>query len=291
MFQVFFGYKENDEVLNMRIFYLKGKEMDKEAYLDHLEIRLLKENISDFWNIDFENTSPEEIGNLYMKCFTQGKFKDIPINYYGLYIDQGLKLYRIRKDIKDYSDIKSLQDFSYNPNPGIGTLGRFNKDIDKVLYLSTAINTTIKEMNIETEEKFLLLEYKAIKEIPVRPVNVSNWYNTNNSENGEKVKILNNFVNQIMTISTEQNSSSYKITTLLKDYFPFSLFDEVVGWFYKSIKNDGNNLALAYPRASGFLVLSDFKIVEMRQDGTAFTLTNDKVQRWINEVIESQIII
>lgn len=265
--------------------------MDKETYLDQLEIGLLKENISDFWNIDFENTSSKEIGNFYMRCFTQGKFKEVPINYYGLFIDQGVKLYRIRKDIKNYFELKSLQDFSYNPNPNIGALGRFNKDIDKVLYLSTDINTTIKEMNIETGDKFLLLEYKAIKDIPVRPVNISNWYETNNSENGEKVKILNNFVNQIMTISTEQNSSSYKITTLLKDYFPFSLFDEVVGWFYKSIKNDGNNLALTYPKASGFLALSDFKIIEMRQYGEGFMLTNDKVRKWISDVIESQIII
>lgn len=111
--------------------------MDEEVYLDQLEIGLLKENISGFWNIDFENTSSKEIGNFYMRCFTQGKFKEIPISYYGLFIDQGVKLYRIRKDIKNYSDIKSLQDFSYNPNPNIGALGRFNKDIDKVLYLST----------------------------------------------------------------------------------------------------------------------------------------------------------
>ena len=94
-----------------------------------------------------------------------------------------------------------------------------------------------------------------------------------------------------MTISTEQNSSSYKITTLLKDYFPFSLFDEVVGWFYKSIKNDGNNLALTYPKASGFLVLSDFNIIEMRQYGEGFMLANDKVRQCISDVIGSQIII
>lgn len=265
--------------------------MDNESYLEQLDIGLLKENISDFWNIDFENTSPEEIGNLYMRCFTQGKFKEIPINYYGIYIDQGLKLYRIRKDIKDYSDIKSLQDFSYNPNPNIGAVGRFNKDMDKILYLSTNINTTLKEMNVAIGEKILLLEYKAVKEIPVRPVNISNWYETNKSENGEKVKILNDFVNQIMTISTEQNSSPYKVTTLLKNYFPFSLFDEVVGWFYKSIKDNGNNLALIYPKANGFLKLSDFKIVEIRQDEKMYMLSNDKVQQWISEVIETQIII
>lgn len=265
--------------------------MDNEDYLEQLEIELLKENISDFWNIDFENTSSEEIGNLYMRCFTQGKFKEVPINYYGIYIDQGLKLYRIRKDIKDYSELKSLQDFSYNPNPNIGTMGRFNKDMDKILYLSTSINTTLKEMNVKTGEKFILLEYKATKEIPVRPVNISNWYETNNSENGEKVKILNNFVNQIMTISTERNSSSYRITTLLKDYFPFSLFDEVVGWFYKSIKDDGNNIALTYPKASGFLKLSDFKIVEIRPDEKMYMLSNHKVQQWIKKIIESEVTI
>lgn len=277
----------------MHVFTIwkEKKSMDKESYLKQLDIGLLKENISDFWNIDFENTSSEEIENLYMRCFTQGKFKEIPINYYGLYIDQGLELYRIRKDIKDYAAIMSLQDFSYNPKPNIGTIGRFNKDMDKVLYLSTDINTTLKEMNVETGEKFLLLRYKAIKKIPVRLVNISNWYETNNSENGEKVKILNNFVNQIMTISTEQNSSSYKITTLLKDYFPFSLFDEVVGWFYKSIKDNGNNLALIYPKASGFLKLSDFKIVEIRQDEKMYMLSNHKVQQWIKKVIVSKIII
>lgn len=281
----------NSVMLNVHVLQFGRKSMEKESYLKQLDIGLLKENISDFWNIDFENTSSEKIGNLYMRCFTQGKFKEIPINYYGLYIDQGLELYRIRKDIKDYVDIKSLQDFSYNPNPNIRTIGRFNKDMDKVLYLSTDINTTLKEMNIEIGEKFLLLGYKANKKIPVRPVNISNWYETNDSENGEKVKILNDFVNQIMTILTEQNSLSYKITTLLKDYFPFSLFDEVVGWFYKSIKNNGNNLALIYPKASGFLKLSDFKIVEIRQDEKMYMLSNHKVQQRIKKVIESEVII
>ena len=281
----------NNIVLNVYILQLGKKSMDNESYLEQLDIGVLKENISNFWNINFENTSSEEIGNLYMRCFTQGKFKEIPINYYGIYIDQGLKLYRIRKDIKDYSDINSLQDFSYNPNPNIGTIGRFNKDMDKILYLSTNIKTTLKEMNVKTGENFLLLEYEVVKEIPVRPVNISNWYETDNFENDEKVKILNNFVNQIMTISTEENSSSYKITTLLKDYIPFSLFDEVVGWFYKSIKDNGNNLALIYPKASGFLKLSDFKIIEMRQDEEMYMLSNHKVQQWIKKVIESEVII
>lgn len=281
----------NTVVLNVYAFTDWMEHMDNETYLEQLDIRLLKENISNFWNIDFEKTSSEEIGNLYMRCFTQGKFKEIPINYYGIYIDQGMKLYRIRKDIMDYSDVKSLQDFSYNPNPRMGTIGRFNKDMDKILYLSTNINTTLKEMDVATGEKFLLLEYKVNNKILVRPVNISNWYETNNSENKEKVKILNDFVNQIMTISTEQNNSTYKITTLLKDYFPFSLFDEVVGWFYKSIRDNGNNLALTYPRASGFLKLSDFKIVEMRQNEEMYMLLNHKVQQWINEIIESNVII
>ena len=173
----------------------------------------------------------------------------------------------------------------------IGTIGRFNKDIDKILYLSTNINTTLKEMNIETGERFILLEYKIIKDIPVRPVNIANWYETNNFENTEKVKILNDFVNQIMTISTEQNKSSYRITTLLKDYFPFSLFDEVVGWFYKSIKDDGNNLALIYPKASGFLKLSDFKIIEIRPNENMHTLSNHKEQQRIKEIIGTEVII
>lgn len=281
----------NNIVITMHVLKFGRESMDNEAYLEQLEIGLLKENISDFWNIDFENASSEKIGNLYMKCFTQDKFKEIPINYYGIYIDCGLKLYRIRKDIKDYSELKSLQDFSYNPNPSIRTIGRFNKDMDKILYLSTDISTTLKEMNVEIGEKFILIEYKVVKEIPVRPVNISNWYGTNNSENGEKVKILNDFVNQIMRISTEQNSSSYKITTLLKDYFPFSLFDEVVGWFYKSIKDDGNNLALTYPKASGFLKLSDFKMVEIRPDEKMYMLSNYKVQQWIKKIIESEVII
>lgn len=52
-------------------FYdLEGKSMDSEAYLDQLKIGLLKENIANFWNIDFENASSEKIGNLYVRCFT-----------------------------------------------------------------------------------------------------------------------------------------------------------------------------------------------------------------------------
>lgn len=265
--------------------------MNQEDYFEQLEVELLKKDISNFWKIDFEKASIEEIGNLYMKCFTQGRFKEIPINYYGLYVDQGLKLYRIRKDIRNYFDIKSLQDFSYNPTPSKGTIGRFNKDMDKILYLSTNKNTTLSEMNITKGEKFLLLEYEVINKIPVRLVNISNWYETDNLEYEEKVKILNDFVNQIMIVSTEWNSSSYKVTTLLKDYFPFSLFDEVVGWFYKSIKCDGNNLALTYPKAKGFLKLTDYKIIEMGHDEKMYILSNDKVQRWTNKVIKSEVII
>ena len=88
----------NNVVLNVYVFTVWKESMDNESYLEQLDIGLLKENISDFWNIDFEKTSSKEIGNLYMRCFTQGKLKEIPINYYGIYIDQGLKLYRIRKD-------------------------------------------------------------------------------------------------------------------------------------------------------------------------------------------------
>lgn len=264
--------------------------MSKEIYLKQLEIELLKENISNFWNINFESASPEEIGNLYIKCFTQGKFKEIPINYYGLYVDSDWKLYRIRNNIGDYSDIKSVQDFSYNPN---SKTGRFNKDMEKVLYLSTDINTALRETNIAVGKRFLLLRYEAINKMPVRPVNMSKWYETVNvrEEDKQKVEILNDFINQIMTVATGSDNLSHKITTLLKDYFPFSLYDETVGWFYQSVKTCGYNLALTYPKADGFLKLSDFKISEIRQDEKLYTLSNSKIQRWVKEVIESQIII
>lgn len=266
----------------------KVRCISMEDYFGQLETELLKEDVSNFWNIDFENTTSAQIGNLYMQCFTQGKFKEIPLNYYGIYVDQGLKLYRIRKDIKDYLDIKSLQDFSYNPTPS--KKGRFNKDMEKILYLSTNIRTPIREMDIKIGESFLLLEYEACEKIPLRPVNISNWYETDSPQYKEKVNILNNFVNQIMTVSIECNSSAYEITTLLKDYFPFSLYDEVVGWFYKSNKANGNNLALTYPKAKGFLKLTDFKIVKMGEE-EIYMQFNRKVQQCINEIIDTNIII
>lgn len=57
-----------------------------------------------------------------------------------------MELYRIRKDIKDYSGIKSLQDFSYNPNPNIGTIGRFNKDGEFFMTSNSKIQQWIRDI-------------------------------------------------------------------------------------------------------------------------------------------------
>lgn len=262
-----------------------------ETYFEKLDINVLKENIERFWNIDFERASLEDIQRTYIECFRQGDMMEFPVRYYGIVIDQGDKLYRIRKDIDEYYKIGSVQDFSYNPKPKPGILGRFNKDFDKILYLSMSMAVPLKEVGIVSGDKFLLIEYEAIREIPVRPVNISNWYDTSDSNNKEKAEMLNMFVNQIMSVSTDENSSAYRITTLLKDFFPFSIIDETVGWFYQSTKINGSNLALTYPKAQGYIKVSDFMIVEMQPDGRLLTVSDENTEASKKKFIDTRIII
>lgn len=262
-----------------------------ESYFEKIDIDVLKKNIEYFWNLDFGQVSSKEIKQAYLACFRQGEMTEFPSCYYGIYINKGEKLYRIRKDIKEYSGIKSKQDFSYNPNPKSGELGRFNKDDDKILYLGLSMAVSLEEVGVVSGDRFLFIEYEAINEIPLRAVNISNWFVTDNPIHEEKVKILNGFVNQIMTISTDDNGFAYRLTTLFKDYFPFSIIDEVVGWFYQSTKIKGSNLALIYPKANGYLRVSDFRIVEMQQDGKLLTTTNEKIESKIRQIIDSEIII
>ena len=262
-----------------------------ENYFENLDIDILKKSIEYFWSLDFGQVSSKEIGQAYIDCFRQGEMIEIPTCYYGIIINQGEKLYRIRPDINEYSGIKSIQDFSYNPNPKLGTIERFSKDFDKILYLSLCMSVPLKEIGIVPGNRFLFIEYEAVNEIPLRAANISNWFTTDNPNNEEKVKILNEFVNQIMSISTDKNKFAYNLTTLLKDYFPFSIIDESVGWFYQSVKAQGSNIALIYPKANNSLKVSDFRVVEMQSDGKLFTYTNENMETKIKQIIDSGIII
>lgn len=259
-----------------------------ESYLEQLDVNLLKQNISNFWDIDFEKAARGELQKAYLKCFLTGTMKEYPINFYSILVEGGTKLYRVRGDITYYTDIKQMQDFSYNPEP---KLNRFNNELEKTLYVSTNYDVPIKEIGITPGRKFLLLEYEVTKKMLVRAVNISNWYQSESSENKEKIDILNSFINGVMAVSTDEKSSAYKITTLLKDYPPFSLSDREIGWFYQSIRGQGVNLALRYPKANGFLKLYDFNILEMGKDKGFFAAENKGIADWKKEILDYGIII
>ena len=40
-----------------------------ESYLEQLDVNLLKQNISNFWDIDFEKAARGELQKAYLKCF------------------------------------------------------------------------------------------------------------------------------------------------------------------------------------------------------------------------------
>ena len=163
--------------------------------------------------------------------------------------------------------------------------------MEKTLYVSTNYDVSTKEIGITPGRKFLLLEYEVTKKMFVRAANISNWYQSESSENKEKINMLNSFVNGIMAVSSDEKSLAYKITTLLKDYPPFSLGDKEIGWFYQSIKGQGANLALRYPKANGFLKLYDFNILEMGKDKDFYVAENKEIADWKKGIIDYGIII
>lgn len=250
-------------------------------YLDYLNPDQLQRDSTEIWKMINENLDEKNLIYAYDSCIFQGKEKVImPIH--SVMLSKGEKLYRIRRGIKGYDQIRFPDDFSYNPN---AKYGRFNCEGEKVLYLSTSVDVTMAELDIKSRELFFLIEYTLREDLVLRPVFIGNRFEE------KKGEILNGFINEIFQKRHSENPNIYRATSIIKNLYPFMLDEETKGWLYPSTKTKGLNVALTYPKANGYLQVSDFHLVFHVGDDLCGYITNLETENWIERQIQKTIVI
>lgn len=211
--------------------------IEEEQYVSLLNAENIRRKIEEFERLDLSLESEERIKSAILDIFCVERLGKRFINFstYLVSFLPNKRFYRVRK-ADSFSKERPLceSDFWGNPN---APQNRFNREGECSLYVSSKIETALKETKIGQKEFFVLIEYSNALTLELCPSTVNNRYGDETISN-EALRLLNNFINNLASISIcEQERYKYKATRALADVinmFPENIETTRDGMLYVS---------------------------------------------------------
>lgn len=269
---------------------IAGGSSDIHAFLSNIKFEDIEAKREQFRAIDLKRCSNEELFKSIMDIVSfdyAGASLGVTKPSFGAY-PADTKLYRIRnlKEEDHFIPLKALskeQDAWNPPSKCVTKLGRLNDIGESLLYTSLDPNTSVEEMSIKDGERFLLIVYKAKRDVKVAYIGYWEDQPELSREENLKMRMIHNILNDIFTKEVGQGTEYlYRASArIAKDYFdcPPEMQD---AWCYLSIASkQGFNICFRPEIARGILELLGVQICKVnRSDGFTYTYQCQAIAVW-----------
>lgn len=263
---------------------------DIHAFLSNIRFEDIEAKREQFRAINLKRCSNEELFKSIMDIVSfnyAGSSLGVIMPSFGTY-PTDTKLYRIRKlkEEDHFIPLKALskeQDAWNPPSECVTKLERLNDIGESLLYTSLDPNTPVEEMGIKDGERFLLIVYKAKRDVKVAYIGYWKDQPELSREENLKMRMIHNILNDIFTKEVGQGTEYlYRASArIAKDYFdyPPEMQD---AWCYLSIASkQGYNICFRPENARDILELLGVQICTVdRSDNSTYTYHCQAVAVW-----------
>lgn len=269
---------------------IAARNSDIHAFLSNIRFEDIEAKREQFRAIDLKRCSNEELFKAIMDIVSfdyAGASLGVIMPSFGTY-PADTRLYRIRKlkEEDHFIPLKALskeQDAWNPPSECVTKLERLNDIGESLLYTSLDPNTPVEEMGIKDGERFLLIVYKAKRDVKVAYIGYWKECPELSREENLKMRMIHNILNDIFTKEVGQGTEYlYRASArIAKDYFdcPPVMQD---AWCYPSIASkQGYNICFRPENARDILELLGVQICTVdRSDNSTYTYHCQAVAVW-----------
>lgn len=269
---------------------IAARSSDIHAFLSNIKFEDIEAKREQFRAIDLKRCSNEELFKSVMDIISfdyAGSSLGVIMPSFGTY-PTDTKLYRIRKleEEDHFIPLKALsnEQGAWNPpSECVKELGRLNDISESLLYTSLDPNTPVEEMGIKEGERFLLIVYKAKRDVKVAYIGYWNDHPELSKEENLKMRMIHNILNDIFIKEVGKGTEYlYRASArIAKDYFdcPPEMQD---AWCYPSIASKkGYNICFRPEIARDILELLGVQICTVnRNDGSTYTHHCQTIAVW-----------
>lgn len=255
--------------------------IDLKSFLHSVNIVELNAKIEEFRRLDFSRLSQNEIANLVLNLLMVDSENGRHLYSTPKWIDfpSGSKFYRVRRLDKSDTSVPlqnmRIEADAWNPPAEIVPLGRLNKERESLLYTSSAYPAVaIKEMHIDEEELFALIEYHATVSIKTAWIGAEltqEEFPEFTDEEVRKLKVFDEFLHHEFTRKVRKGEEYfyYVSESIAKHFFDLPYQD---AWTYPSVEmrnssGAGLNVCFKPGSAREKLNLYAVQILGYRQQG------------------------